>query len=89
MVEKDSKLQNCNFFIFCLIILVFRVADLTDSSFKNVTSLLIAVELIVVTLGSFAMYIAIYVKLVRARKNMEAMQSGGNTGNTSERYLKK
>ena len=85
----SKKIRNFKiviFIIFCLIILVFRVADLTDSSFKTVTSLLIAVELIVVTLGSFAMYIAIYVNLVRARKNMEAMQTVGNSTSKFERY---
>ena len=66
-------------------ILALQVLRLIESGLGVLFALIVTAVPLLVVLSSFAMYIAIYVNLVRARKNMEAMQSGGNTGNTRER----
>ena len=76
----SKKIRNFKivfFVIYCALVLAFTVSYLLGPGLMIIFGLMVAfIMLIVIVLGSFAMYIAIYVKLVRARKSMKEMQSG-------------
>ena len=81
--KKIRNFKIVAFVVYSVLVLAFRVTDFVGSDLSLVFGLMVSFKMIIlIVLGSFAMYIAIYVKLARARKNMEAMQSGGKTGDT-------
>ena len=85
-LKKIRNFKIVAFVVYCGFVLGFRVTYLIDSDLTIVFSATVSFCLfIVIVLGSFAMYIAMYVNLIRTAKSMKAMQMAGNNGNIINR----
>ena len=71
--------------VYCIMIVLYQFTNYMESHLKAGVSILLACSLFTVVSSSFAMYIGIYVNLVRASKKMQTMQNGGNIGKTTEK----